>query len=172
MQAAVVDVSYTKKKAIAACVLLKDCKEDKIISEYSSTITGIKDYKPGEFYKRELPPLLSVLKKVKENYELIIIDGYVWLGKDKGGLGYYLYNSLNQKIPVLGVAKNPFANNTEAKILVRGKSKKPLYITSIGSDIELAVKIINEMVGEERIPKMIKYADKLSKGEKINVPDN
>ena len=172
MQTAVVDVSYKQNKAIAVSVLLKNYKEDKIISEYSSTITGIEDYKPGKFYKRELPPLLSVLNKVKENYELVIIDGYVWLGKDKGGLGYHLYNSLDKKTAVIGVAKNPFTNNTEAKTLVRGKSKKPLYITSIEIDIKSALKIINEMAGEDRIPNMIKYADKLSKGEKINVSDN
>ncbi|WP_207420305.1 hypothetical protein [Desertivirga brevis] len=50
------------------------------------------EYIPGEFYKRELPGILSLLDKI--NFELIqaiIIDGFVILNDEgKPGLGGYL----------------------------------------------------------------------------------
>jgi deoxyinosine 3'endonuclease (endonuclease V) len=33
--------------------------------------------RPGELYRRELPPLLSVLATVTDPLELVIVDGYV-----------------------------------------------------------------------------------------------
>ncbi len=43
--------------------------------------------------------------------ETIIIDGYVWLEEPKiFGLGMYLYEALNRKYPIIGVAKSRFKN--------------------------------------------------------------
>jgi hypothetical protein len=33
-----------------------------------------------EFYKKELPPVISLLNKNTKPIKLIFIDGYVWLG--------------------------------------------------------------------------------------------
>jgi deoxyribonuclease V len=96
---------------------------------------------------------------------MIIIDGYVYLDDyNKYGLGGHLFESLNRKIPIIGVAKTNFVSNKENKVeLLRGKSINPLFITSIGIDIEIAKRNISKMFGEYRIPKLLKELDKLTK---------
>ena len=47
--------------------------------------------------------------------------------------------------------------------LLRGKSINPLYITSIGIDIETAKRNISKMFGDYRIPTILKELDKLTK---------
>ena len=98
---------------------------------------------------------------------MIIIDGYVYLDDfNKLGLGGHLYKSINEKIPIIGVAKTNFATNKLNKVeLLRGKSKNPLYITSIGIDINTAKEYISKMFGEYRIPKLLKELDQLTKEE-------
>jgi len=124
---AAVDVNYTKNYAKSTCIIFNDWNDFQIIKGYTHISTKINTYIPGQFYKRELQPILNVLKRVKENYELVIIDGYVWLSnKEKPGLGAYLYEALNRKIPVIGIAKNKFKGIKNFKEILRGKSKKPL----------------------------------------------
>ncbi len=54
------------------------------------------------FYKKELPCLLSIINDLPENsFDIIIIDGYVYLGEKKPGLGVYLYNALSEKFPII-----------------------------------------------------------------------
>jgi deoxyribonuclease V len=48
----------------------------------------------------------------------------------KPGLGKHLYDSLEQKIEVIDVAKKAFLGINENHRIFRGSSKKPLYITS------------------------------------------
>lgn len=69
-----------------------------------------------------------------------------------------MYEQLHQKIPVIGVAKKSFYNNNAIK-LYRGKSKSPLFITSIGIDAESAAEYIAKMDGEYRIPTLLKKLD-------------
>ena len=61
----------------------------------------------GEFYRRELPCLLAVLQNIPKP-DVIVIDGYVWLGSGHSGLGAHLYDALNQTGAVVGVAKSRF----------------------------------------------------------------
>ena len=54
-----------------------------------------KPYTPGEFYKRELPCILSAMKRFSLQIETMIIDGYVWLdASGRKGLGAILYELL------------------------------------------------------------------------------
>lgn len=79
------------------------------------------------------------------------------------GLGFYLYEKLTPPIPVIGVAKNKFGGiNTAAEIL-RGKSNKPLYVTSIGIDLPRASELIRNMEGEFRIPTLLKRVDQIAR---------
>ncbi len=132
----------------------------------SEILDNIKEYISGEFYKRELPCILSLISRIDlTDVELIIIDGFVFLDDEqKYGLGAYLYNSLTNNIPVIGVAKTNFATIKKKKrILLRGKSDRPLFITSIGIDVDEAVEKIKSMDGEYRIPTLLKELDKLTK---------
>jgi deoxyribonuclease V len=156
-----VDVCYANKDiAIAAAVVFRNYIDNRFIATYSAKVNQFGEYIPGQFYKRELPCLMAVLKKVNEKLDTVIIDGYVMLG-DKPGLGYYLWEKLGEKVSVIGVAKTLFAGAYSVKIF-RGKSNKPLYITSIDIDPISAAKNISKMHGSYRIPKLLKLVDNLA----------
>lgn len=105
----VVDVDYKNTTANVAALVFEDFTDDSVLSTYTKVVEKISEYQPGEFYKRELPCILEILKIVKEKIDMIIVDGYVWLNSNnKPGLGGHLFQSLNKKIPVIGVAKGHF----------------------------------------------------------------
>ncbi|MCX8110195.1 MAG: endonuclease V [Syntrophorhabdaceae bacterium] len=161
---AVIDVHYSKDRSIAACVVFKQW-QDSIPFDFKRIILPpAEDYYPGQFYRRELPCLLSVLEKTGYLLETIIIDGYVHLKKGKG-LGMYLFESLPYVSNIIGVAKNPLKIAHQFTPIMRGKSRRPLFISSIGCSIEYAVNSIVSMHGDFRIPTLLKIADALTRGE-------
>lgn len=160
------DTYYFDNKAKTVCLAFNTWTTKDDFSVYSETIEGVDEYIPGEFYKRELPCILSLLKKIEcDNIEVIVVDGYVYLDDNyKLGLGGYLHKELAEKIPIIGVAKSNFASITNVKReLKRGKSENPLFITSVDIDIDEAVKHISSMAGDFRIPTLLKYLDTLTK---------
>jgi deoxyribonuclease V len=75
-----------------------------------------------------------------------------------------LYETLQQQIPVIGVAKTKFLQNTQhVREVFRGQSINPLYISSIGIDIDQAAQNIQNMFGNYRIPTLLKHLDTLTK---------
>ncbi|MCB1176421.1 MAG: endonuclease V [Leptospiraceae bacterium] len=159
-----IDVGYKNDRALAIGLGFSEIssqKEDFLIQ--SETLIN-SEYIPGEFYKKELPPILDLLKKNSHFLQLIFIDGYVWLGEKKG-LGAHLYDSLNPKIPVVGIAKTEFkfANSNSIQVF-RKESKRPLFISSIGVELEEAGNLVRSMYGKYRIPELIKRTDRLTKG--------
>ena len=129
-------------------------------------IDEVEDYIPGSFYKRELPCILKVLELSDlSKVEVIVVDGYVFLDNDqKAGLGKYLYDALDSKIPIIGVAKKKFVQNTANVIeIMRGESQNTLYITSVGIDLSQAANLIENMHGEYRIPSILKILDQKTK---------
>ena len=129
---------------------------------YTKTLEGIAEYVPGQFYKRELPCILSLLQQVTlTDVEAIVVDGFVYLDDDqKPGLGYHLYDALQQKRHVIGVAKSNFATLNNLKLpLLRGDSANPLFITSIGIELQTAGQFVASMSGHYRIPTLLKMLD-------------
>jgi deoxyribonuclease V len=164
---ACVDVSYQNNEAVAACILFRSWTDKSSDDEIVERIGQIEEYQPGEFYRRELPCLLAVLHKLREPLEAVIVDGYVWLGdKNLPGLGARLYDRLGGTTVVIGVAKSGFAGAALAVPVLRGRSKRPLYVTAAGMDIMEAARHIQEMHGKFRIPTLLKHADQLSRRER------
>ena len=162
------DTYYYDNKAKTVCLEFENWSENKNFKILTEIIDNIEEYIPGEFYKRELPCILSLLNKTDiNNVEAIIVDGFVYLDdENKLGLGAYLYEKLDKRIPIIGVAKTNFATiEKNKKTLLRGKSKKPLFITAIGIELEDAVQKIERMDGEYRIPTLLKELDRLTKEE-------
>jgi deoxyribonuclease V len=160
------DTYYYDNKAKTICLSFEDWNKEENYQIYSETISDIQEYISGEFYKRELPCILSLLAKIDlKDVDLIIIDGFVFLNdEDEFGLGAYLYKALNEEIPIIGVAKRDFASIEKSRRKIfRGVSKNPLFITSIGIHLDLASKKIEEMNGEYRMPSLLKELDKLTK---------
>ena len=162
------DTYYYQDKANTVCLSFENRTESDKYTIFTEITNNASDYIPGEFYKREMPCILSLLQKFDlQNVETIIVDGFVFLD-DNGslGLGGHLYKALNEKVPVIGVAKSNFATiNRNKRELYRGESKRPLYITSIGIDLDIATKKIRNMNGKYRIPTLLKELDKLTKVE-------
>lgn len=159
------DTYYYDNKAKTVCLSFEDWKNEEF-KIYSEIISEIAEYVPGEFYKRELPCILSLISKIDlKNVDVIIIDGFVYLD-DEGrfGLGAYLYEALNKEISIIGVAKRDFATiERNRNMIFRGESQNPLFITSIGIDLIEASKRIEEMEGNYRIPTTLKELDRLTK---------
>jgi deoxyribonuclease V len=155
------DVCYPRGGgASAAAVLFRDFKDAVPTAEYTQMLPDVADYLPGEFYRRELPGILALLAKVKESLDQVIIDGYVKLG-NQPGLGQRLFERLNGTVPVIGVAKSKFSGSEGVEIL-RGKSRRPLYITCAGVAPQLAAGNIQKMHGPFRIPTLLKRVDALA----------
>ena len=156
------DVHYLEDNSAAvAVVLFSDYGDSEPSASFVQFLSEAADYVPGEFYRRELPCILSLLRRIKEAPDEIIVDGYVRLGS-KHGLGQHLFMSLDEKIPIIGVAKSKF-KGAEAVEVYRGRSKKPLYITSAGKDLQEASEKIRTMHGVHRIPTLLKHADLLAR---------
>ncbi|MFK7031005.1 endonuclease V [Flavobacterium oreochromis] len=162
-----IDVYYPTNQAKAVGVLFnwEDEKPTKIIIE---TIQDVQEYEPGQFYKRELPCILTLLKQVDLfQIDTIIVDGHVYVNNDKSfGLGGHLFQSLEEKIPVIGVAKKSFIHTDKVSFpIFRGESKNPLYISSIGINVEYAIEKVQNMRGNYRIPSIFKELDQITKSE-------
>ena len=158
------DVAYNENFAHVAGVVFENWMSPKAAQTYTLKVQEIAEYESGQFYKRELPCLLALLQEVKEPIEIIVIDGYVTLGEDQHhGLGQYLYEALDCKIPVIGVAKNEFKGTPKYCEILRGQSQKPLYVTAIGIDLDVAKNHVENMYGKFRIPELLKEVDRLSR---------
>jgi deoxyribonuclease V len=159
-----IDVYYKEYLARAIGVLF-DWEDESPQDILIELLEGIEEYIPGEFYKRELPCLLKIVEKVNlSDLEAIIVDGHVNVENEKYGLGGKLYEQLYGQVPVIGIAKSPFYANKDMTIeIYRGKSKMPLYISSIGIDLNEVVEKVINMTGEYRIPNILKTLDMLTK---------
>ncbi len=107
------DTHYIDKKAKTVCLSFEKWTDDHPVNTYSELIEGVSEYEPGAFYKRELPCILSLLKKIPLNeIDFIVVDAFVFLD-DSGrlGLGGHLYEHLHGQVPVIGVAKTNFFGN-------------------------------------------------------------
>ena len=161
---ACLDVQYSNTSGVAACVVASNWYASQALNVYATTIHNIAPFEAGAFYKRELPCLLQVLNLVQEALDFIVVDSYVWLDnqREKKGLGAYLYEALDCKIPIIGVAKTKFegADNI-TELVYRGNSQNPLYVTSIGVELDWAAQQIYMMHGDYRLPTLLKEADTL-----------
>ena len=134
----------------------------------SESVVQIRDVAPcqsGQFFRRELPCILAVLKSLPGLAQVIIIDGYVWLGVRQPGLGAHLYEALRRRVAVIGVAKTRFVRAEPVESVLRGRSRRPLYVTAVGMDLAEAVSHIQAMHGPYRIPTLLKRVDQLGRGQ-------
>ena len=156
------DVDYREDFAIAAGILFDDWGSDETLEEITVKIDEVQPYESGQFYKRELPCLLQLIKPLDSLPDLFIVDSFVYLDDDmKPGLGAYLYRKFNEKIPVIGVAKTNFKECNSKVEVLRGESQSPLFITCAGIPLTEAANHIKNMHGEFRNPTLLKKVDQL-----------
>ena len=149
--------------ASAAAVCFHDYRAAASEDDYVVLMDVVSPYIPGQFYKRELPCILKLLDQFRQPPDEMIVDGYVMLGH-RPGLGRYLFESFCEKIPVIGVAKSKYPGTSGLEVL-RGRSRRPLYITSAGLDVRAASQRILSMHGPYRVPTLLKRVDALARGK-------
>jgi deoxyribonuclease V len=160
---AAVDVYYLPTGAArAAAVLASDPLFTHVTAEVAVLLEQAAPYAPGEFFRRELPAIRAVLARVPHP-GLLIIDGYVDLDSDgRMGLGAHAHAAFG--VPVIGVAKSPFAAATHAVKVLRGNSGRPLYVTAAGVPAAEAADLVRRLPGRFRLPDPLRRADALSRG--------
>lgn len=160
MAIAALDVDYRPDAAVTACVTFEAWSDEHVLESYTVTSAAAADYAPGEFYARELPCLLAALGRLEAAPGLVIVDGHVWLGPERPGLGAHLHRALGGAVPVVGVAKNPF-RGAPAREVLRGGSRRPLYVTAVGVDADEAAAQVAAMHGPHRVPTLLRLVDQL-----------
>jgi deoxyribonuclease V len=160
------DVYYRQEEAKAVGVTFEAWDSATLTSKHEVKLSGLAPYEPGAFYKRELPCLLAVLKQIDvTKVDYVVIDGYVVLDDDgRPGLGWHLYEHLEKKLPVIGVAKTRFFHASHQVVgVLRGESKSPLYVTSAGIHVQTAAAFIEKMAGPFRMPTLLQELDALTR---------
>src|ERR1044072_7336864 len=158
-----IDVHYKENTAKAVGALIQNWGDAAAVQHIIRYIDAVEDYEPGAFYKRELPCIMEILNQMDlSTVTYIVVDGFVVLNDlGKPGLGAYVYESINPKVPVIGVAKNNFHQNLINVIpVLRGESNNPLYVSAVGVDLQLAADFVKNMHGEFRFPTVLKELDR------------
>lgn len=163
-----VDVQYDEDCGYAAGLLFAAWDDVAPLATLVRQVAGVGDYVPGEFYKRELPCILALLGELDQLPATIVIDGFVFLdGHSHAGLGKHLYDALDGKARIIGVAKTAYAGIGDDYRLLRGDSIKPLFITCIGLELAEARQHIAAMHGPHRMPVLLKTVDRLCREQAL-----
>jgi len=156
---ACVDVDYRDRGAAAAGLWFSGWSASEELHRAVCHVPEVAEYEPGAFYRRELPCLLGVLA-LGPRPDVVVVDGYVWLGGGVPGLGGHLHEVFGGI--VVGVAKTRFAS-ANAIAVDRGGSRSPLYVTAAGVAAETAAAWVSSMHGPYRVPTMLKRVDALAR---------
>jgi deoxyribonuclease V len=168
---AVVDVHYAGDAAHAACLIAADWLDSKPIEVQRAWLSPVAPYVPGQFYERELPPVLQVLAQVRTDFKVIVVDSYVVLdGQGSPGLGAHLWQHFDGRYAVIGVAKTSYRRSTFAATVKRGQSERTLFVTALGMDQPEAAQLVATMHGEHRLPTLLGLADHHARGLAPSAP--
>ena len=159
---AAVDVDYRGSVAVAAGVWFRGWMAAEAEVEAVTTLRDVAPYRSGELFRREFPCLLAVLARGPAA-DVVVVDGYVWLGPGRPGLGAHLHAALGGRTAVVGVAKKRFIGATDAVLVYRGASRTLLYVTAVGVDAVEAAGWVKNMRGSYCVPSLLKRVDRLAR---------
>jgi deoxyribonuclease V len=155
-----VDVDYRESGAVAAGLWFRGWSAESAVYQAVACFPAVADYEPGAFYRRELPCLLGVLV-CGPRPDIVVVDGYVWLGGGRPGLGAHLHAAIGGV--VVGVAKTRYSPATDAVAICRGKSRSPLFVSAVGLAVEEAANYVTQMYGPYRVSALLKQVDALAR---------
>lgn len=166
----VIDGDYNENIGNMAGVLIKNFEDEEICGFISSIVKDIGEYESGSFYKRELKGIENLIKQLNiSTIDYIVIDGYARFGiESHKALGERVFDKYN--IPIIGIAKKRnnlcILDNTE---VIRGDSRNPLFVTSVGCSQDFANKKVLNMYGKNRLPYIVKLVDSLARKNQITL---
>ena len=176
-----IDPKTNKEYARTVAGLFKSYQDPKFEKIVITRTDDIAEYEPGNFYKRELPPILDVLKEIKRlgyNLKTIIVDGFVHMAENDGtsyhaGLGkrleYALQGTELEDVEIIGVAKHPYSYMFEDTIVEY--EDKAMYVNEIPKGVKYPKKgmyITSNTDHTMQIAKEIFAMPKLQKGCKFS----
>ena len=161
---ACLDVDYRPSCVVTACLGFVSWTDAAPAASVVVRSEGAAEaYVPGQFYRRELPHLLDALARLAQLPDVIVVDGFVWLGAGEPGLGAHLHEALAGRAAVVGVAKRPYGSTSTGTAVLRGQSLTPLFVTAVGLDLATAVANVTSMHGPHRVPTLLKLVDRLAR---------
>ncbi len=164
-----VDVSYHDNKAFSCAVVVERMNLNVIHSASNESIVE-NPYIPGVLFMREADPILSVLKRLGDVYDLLLVDGHGLLHPRMFGIACHIGRIVDK--PTVGVGKSLLCGNVVERngskiVLLDGRKLgivlrtniKPVYV-SIGHKVSLrtAARLVRE-VTKYRIPEPLRLAD-------------
>jgi deoxyribonuclease V len=142
-------------------------------------------YIPTLLSFREIPPAVAVIKKLRLQPDVFLVDGQGIMHPYRLGFASHLGIVLGK--PTIGVAKNPLVGEVGefgegdwapimdkeevvGVVLVTKKETTPIYV-SIGHMVSLkkAIEIVKHCTPKHRIPKPIRLAHNLAAQEKRKI---
>jgi deoxyribonuclease V len=166
-----VDVAYKNDMAFACAVVINK-NLDLVESANAKLVTH--PYVSGLFFQREAEPALVAIRSLKNNFDLLLVDGHGQLHPRRCGLACHLGLTLDK--PAIGVAKTLLCGQLEGdSVILDGKitgtvikTSKKIYV-SVGHKISLesATKIVRDLIADKQwMPEPLRLADLFSKRQK------
>jgi deoxyribonuclease V len=168
-----VDVAYDNDVAYCSAVVMD--RAGALIETARASMVARHPYVPGLLMLREAEPVFKTLKKLNNDFDLLLVDAHGLLHPRKCGLACYVGVTIDK--PTIGVAKKFLCGKvrSDGAIELDGQilghdidvaGKKKLYV-SVGHRISLetAVKIVIEL-GKGGMPEPLRLADIDSKMQK------
>lgn len=179
-----VDVAYTKGLSIGAATIL-DYNSLSLVESKTTHVETEFPYIPTLLSFREIPPSVAVIKKLRLQPDVLLVDGQGMMHPYRLGFASHLGLILGK--PTIGVAKSlligevgEFNEEKWASImdkkdvigvaLITSKRTKPVYV-SIGHmvSLERAIEVVKYCTPSYRIPKPIRLAHSIAAQEKRKV---
>jgi len=109
-------------------------------TEHTTELPEVAPYRPGELYRRELPPLRTVLHGIAGPC-LLVVDAYADLDPS-GQPSLAAHVNAESAVPVIGVAKSTFRIATHAILVLRGTAARLVFVTAAGMSRADAQKLV------------------------------
>lgn len=182
-----VDVAYTKELSIGAAAVL-DYDSLSLVESKTAHVKKRFPYVPTLLSFREIPPAVAVVKMLRLQPDVFMVDGHGIMHPYKLGFASHLGLVIGK--PTIGVAKSPligkvgefngknWAPITDKKevvgvALITRKRTKPVYV-SIGHRVSLerTIEIVKHCTPRYRISKPIRLAHSIAAQKKRKVQNS
>lgn len=179
-----VDVAYTRELSIGSAAVL-NYNSLSLVEAKTTCVKTEFPYIPTLLSFREVPPTIAVIKDLRFQPDVFLVDGQGIMHPYRFGFASHLGYVLGK--PTIGVAKSRligkvgefneanWARMTDKKevvgvALVTRYGKKPVYV-SIGHmvSLERAIEVVKHCTPTYRISKPIRLAHKLAVQERLKV---
>ena len=179
-----VDVAYFEDCSVGA-VTVSEYKSLRVKESKTAICRTRFPYIPTLLMFRELPPVISAIKKLKLNPDVFLVDGHGIMHPYRLGFASHLGLTIGK--PTVGVAKSPLLGQIQkftkqgwvpimddgeviGAAVVMGGGSKPIYV-SIGHmvSLETAIAIVKHCSVTSYLPEPIRQAHIIATREKSKI---